>query len=55
MLNVARSVKEVSGTRDPATMIEENSILDLVLQMPEEAGVDGFTDLEEQALDEGGD
>jgi hypothetical protein len=55
MLNVARSVKEVSGTRDPATMVEENSILDLVLQMPEEAGVDGFTDLEAQAPDEGGD
>jgi hypothetical protein len=55
MLNVARSVKAVSGARDPATLVEENSILDLVLQMPEEASVEGFTDLEEQAPAEGGD
>jgi hypothetical protein len=53
MLNVARSVKAVSGARDPTTLVEENSILDLVLQMPEEASVDGFADLEEQAPDEG--
>lgn len=55
MLNVARSIREVSGSQEPATLVEEGSLLDLVLQLPEDAGVDGLSDLEDQAPDDGED
>lgn len=42
-----RSVKSV--TRDSATFVEERSLLDLILQLPEDAAIDGFVDLEDQA------
>jgi hypothetical protein len=45
MANVATAIATVSGTRDPATLVDEGSLLSEVLQLPEDAGVDGFNDL----------
>jgi hypothetical protein len=47
-------VKAVSGARDPATVVDESVLRDLVLQLPEDAGVESLADLEELGEDPDG-